>query len=266
MPDSANDIRRTRSATFNDVAQLYDATRPSYPPELAEAVIDLARLPEGAAILEIGCGTGKATTLFAPRGYAIRCLEPGRNLAAVAAENLRAYPQVVIEQTKFEDWPLQAGQFDLVMSAQAFHWVAPEIRYPKAAQALKDSGHIALFWNRPPDEESDLRRQLDVVYRTNAPSLARSPDHRFEAELQEIAAEIAGSGYFTDVVVRQFPWSAYYATRQYLDLLDTYSDHRLLPAATKRALFDGVAEVLSRNGGGIDKPYVGVLYVARKRS
>ena len=265
MMGSANDIRRTRGATFNDIAQLYDATRPSYPIELVETAIELAQLPQAATILEIGCGTGKATALFAPRGYAMLCLEPGHNLAAVAAENLRAYPKVAIERTTFEDWPLQAGQFDLVMAAQAFHWVSPEIGYPKAAHVLKNSGHIALFENRPPDDESELRDQLDLVYQTHAPPIARPRDNRLEAELREAAAEIAGSGYFTDVTVKQFPWSAYYTTQQYLDLLDTYSDHRLLPAATKRALFDGVAGVLGRNGGGIAKPYVAVLYVARKR-
>lgn len=37
--------------------------------------------------------------------------------------------------------------FDLVISATAFHWISPEIGYPKAAQVLKDSGYIAIFSN-----------------------------------------------------------------------------------------------------------------------
>ncbi len=69
-------------------------------------MIELVNLPDSARILEIGTGTGKATVLFASKGYTIHCLEPGRNLTAVASKKLHSYPKVVIETVKFEDWQL----------------------------------------------------------------------------------------------------------------------------------------------------------------
>lgn len=48
-------------ATFDRVASMYDESRPGYPETLVEDVVSLSGiLPEGC-ILEIGCGTGKAT-------------------------------------------------------------------------------------------------------------------------------------------------------------------------------------------------------------
>jgi cyclopropane fatty-acyl-phospholipid synthase-like methyltransferase len=57
---------------------------------------------------------------------------------------------VELQQTNFEEWNLRAGAYDLVISAQAFHCVNREIGYIKAAQALKENGYIALFWNFSP--------------------------------------------------------------------------------------------------------------------
>lgn len=251
------------SQSFNRVADLYDAHRPDYPEALIESAIALAGLPPGGRILEIGSGTGKATAPFARRGFSILCLEPGHNLAAVAARKFEGYPDVTFETTRFEDWPERPGEFDLVMSAQAFHWVPKEIGYAKAARALKPGGHLALFWNRYPDQQGEIFDDLKRVYQERAPELV-GPTVGWESVSQQTVDEITASGHFGPVQVRKFPWSARYDTRQYLGLLNTYSDHLGLLEATRAGLFEGVAEVIRRHGGYIEKPYVAVLYIAPK--
>ncbi len=138
------------SQRFDAVAELYDACRPGYPAELIDDILQISGLRPGGQILEIGGGTGKATLLFAQRGCSILCLDPGENLLNVARKNLATYPQVSFVRTRFEEW--EAGQvtFDLLISAQAFHWVPQEVRYEKAAHLLKPRGHLAVFWNRDP--------------------------------------------------------------------------------------------------------------------
>ncbi|MGB8214269.1 MAG: class I SAM-dependent methyltransferase [Anaerolineales bacterium] len=128
------------SQSLERVADLYEAYWPEYPQKLVESVITLNGVQEGGTILEIGSGTGKATRLFAPRGYTIHCIEPGESMAAVAARTLQAYPHVTIETSRFEEWQEHPESFDLVISAQAFHWVPREIGYAKAARALKFGG------------------------------------------------------------------------------------------------------------------------------
>ncbi|MEM8534632.1 MAG: class I SAM-dependent methyltransferase [Chloroflexota bacterium] len=263
-------MAKQRSETFDEVAQLYDAVRPSYPDALFEAIVELAQLPDDAHILEIGAGTGKATLPFARRGYAMHCLEPGANLVSVLTRNVCEYPKVTVEPVSFEGWSLRENSFDLVISAQAFHWVSKEIGYMKSAQALKETGSIALFWNVPPDSDSELDYKIDEAYRTYAPevakggSLATSPHSSFEERIRDGEVSLMESGYFKEVVVKQFPWSQWYDTTQYLDLLNTYSDHRLLNEETRKVLFDQVAAILTENGGGIEKQHIATLFVAKR--
>ena len=77
--------------TFNTSAGWYDRVRPSYPEALIEDVIGLSAIPEGGQILEIGCGAGKATGMFASRGYAMLCLEIGTELAAGSGRDVPAH-------------------------------------------------------------------------------------------------------------------------------------------------------------------------------
>jgi SAM-dependent methyltransferase len=252
--------------TFNSVAELYDEVRPGYPQALIEDTLTLSEIPPDGRILEIGCGTGKATLPFARRGYAMLCLELGDELAAVAARNCLLYPRVEIQNVSFEDWSLQRASFDLVISAQAFHWIPHEIGFPKSAAALKDSGSIALFWNHYPPQETAIRGALDQVYREKAPQLARSPGKTDpEGLIARTVERIDTSGLFGDVAVRRYPWTAQYTSEQYTKLLNTYSDHLSLDEDTRRRLFNAISDRINEFGGTITRPYLAVLYLARKK-
>src|SRR5438477_7500428 len=78
--------------------------------------------------------------LFAGYGNQITCLEPGERLAAIAEQNLRAFHNVQIVRSKFEDWPGQEDAFDLMISAQAFHWLERDVAFAKGAKLLKSTG------------------------------------------------------------------------------------------------------------------------------
>jgi len=257
--------RKKDSQSFDKVAGFYDEYRPDYPQELVDCTIALSRLPEGGSILEIGSGTGKATRMFARRGYAIHCIEPGGNLAAVAARNLQDYPRVSLEISRFEEWPERPAAFDLVMSAQAFHWVPGEIGYPKAARSLKPGGSLALFWNMHAGYHGQIATDLDGIYQKITPEMD-NPQNVVEETIQERTEEITRSGCFGPVTVRRFPWSHTYQTREYIGLLNTHSDHLRLPSKTRQRLFECIAAGIDGQGGLIEKEYIAVLYIAQKPS
>jgi SAM-dependent methyltransferase len=267
MPDKTNQQIdwAADSRSFDRVAEVYEAYRPEYPPELVDSVISMAGLQPDSRLLEIGSGTGKATRLFAQRGFAIHCLEPGQNLAAVAAQKLKPYPQVTFEAARFEAWPESQSSFDLVFSAQAFHWVPKDIGYAKAARLLKEKRYIALFWNMYPPLTGDIEPELAKVYQEQAPEMVR-PNTYVEELIQARELELRDSGYFEHLEVKKFPWSARYDTRRYLGLLNTYSDHLRLTEERRAGLFAGLAEVIDRHGGYIERPYLAILYLAQKRS
>src|SRR5215467_2058128 len=131
--------------TFGGVAELYDRVRPGYPPALFDDIAAIAGLAPDSRVLEIGCGTGLATQPLAERRFAVTALELRDEMAAVARAKLAQFPNVLIETAAFERWPLPSEPFDLVASAQAFHWIDPDVRFHKTVQALTPSGWLALF-------------------------------------------------------------------------------------------------------------------------
>jgi SAM-dependent methyltransferase len=247
---------------FNSVAALYDAARPGYPEALIEDVLALSGIPAEGRILEIGCGPGKATLPFARRGYSMLCLELGEDLAALARENCEPYPKVKIQTIAFEAWETQERAFDLVISAQAFHWIPSEIGYPKVQQALKQSGTMALFWNQHPDSEPEFFETLAELYRTKAPHLAQK-EMGWEAWAKRMEAEINETGLFSRVQVRTYSWQQQYTAGQYLNLLNTYSDYLSLTEEVRQDLFAAIRELIQAHGGIVTRPYVTVLFLAQ---
>lgn len=261
-------MAREQRLVFGEDAELYDRARPGYSDELVSSVLDYLGSGSGAPrALEIGAGTGKATVAFAARGVAILAVEPDPAMAAVAARHTARFPEVRIEPAAFEEWPLEEHAFDLVFSGQAWHWVRPEVRGPKAAAALRPGGALALFWHRPSWPDGDpVRAALDACYAEHAPALrARGPGFPgLGPGLEEREhEEIAESGLFTDVDIRHHPWESETGAEDYLDLLATQSDHRLLPEDERDRLLDAVAGVVEGLGGTIRVPYDTLLVLAR---
>jgi SAM-dependent methyltransferase len=137
---------RERYATsFNAVAAQYAATRPGYPPQLFDAVEELAdRSLSGATVLDVGAGTGIATRLLRDRGARVVAVEPGAGMAA----QLRAgAPDLPLVRASGDALPFAAGAVDFVTYAQAWHWTDPARSVPEAMRVLRPGGALALWWN-----------------------------------------------------------------------------------------------------------------------
>ena len=248
---------------FGEIAELYDRHRPAYPPALIDRVLGHSGLAAHAQILEVGCGTGQATRAFAERGYAITCLEPSPQMAALAHATLEGFSRVEIVVETFEDWPLPDRPFQLMVSAQAFHWVDPAQRFVKAARALRPGGLLALFAHIPVPSEGPLRQSIDRAYRECAPSIAaREPGSvQMGRPLSEDFAEAEGFG---QLLSEGFPWSREWSAQDYVEMLQTQSDHAMLPAAQREALLARVGETIEEHGGSCTVHYVARLLTARR--
>jgi SAM-dependent methyltransferase len=264
--DPSSGDRKRLAATFDASAAFYDDARPAYPAALFEDLVRLAEMPAGGRILEIGCGTGKATAPLARRGYRMLCLEPGANLVAVAREKLAEFPLVEVAGVSFEDWATEVGVFDLVMAATSIAWVDPAVRYAKSAAVLRPGGCLAIFWNahvRLPGEDGFWEVVQDV-YRAHAPHMVGAPP-----PVEELPAgvepEMVETGLFEEVAVRHYPWTEAYDTDRYLKLMGTFSNHIDLPDETRERLFADIAALVDREfGGRVVKHQVAVLQVARR--
>ena len=253
-------IDRSRRVTFEEVAETYDEAISGYPEELFDDVLTLSGIPSAGRILEIGCGPGNSTLPFARQGYRILAIELGEKLAELAAQNCRDYPGVEILNVAFEDWEVE----ELALSVDAFHWIPPEIGYPRVARALKDSGSAVFSWRVPVDPKTDWSRAIEAIYRERAPQ-AENPDTLFTFEwLVGIAKDNFGAcECFGEVTVRHYSWSEAVTTERYLKRLRTFSSHREMDKGTREALFAGIRDVLDRSGGEVTMPRQVALFHAR---
>jgi len=231
-----------------------------------EDVISISSIPAGGRILEIGCGPGNATVPFARRGFEILAVELGSKLSTFARVNCQAYPKVSVLNMAFEDWPLDKGGFDLAISADAFHWVQPEIGYPKVANALKPTGALAFFWNTPSEMEPEIAAALVQVYKSRAPQ-TENPEGSFTVDwmIKTVNEAIAQSGCFSDVIVKAYLATETESVDNYIMNLWTYSSHRLLDRGTREYLYDGIREVLELFGEKITSTRQVILFMAGKK-
>ena len=254
-----------RRLSFGGVADLYDRSRPSYPVALVDGVLEYARAGESDRAVEVGVGTGKATVLFAARGLSVLGIEPSAEMAQVAQRNCAGYENVSIEQTEFERWRPAGHEFKLVFSGQAWHWIAPEVRYVAARAALEEGGALAAFWNRPDWGACDLREEFGEAYRRNDHAdgtddpmnpLARSGDGAW-------STEIADASGFDGAEVRRYAWHTDYTAAEYCALLRTHSPCLILDAPERERLLADIAAAIDGRGGSFRMPYMTVLGLAR---
>ena len=248
--------------TFDRIAALYDETRAGYPEALFQSLATL--LPERATVLEVGCGTGKATTGFAAKGFDIVALDPGPSMIAEAASALKTYPRIRFVQSTFEAWTPDAETFDLIAAAQAWHWVPPEIGFAKAAALLAREGVLAIFGNDWTLADPQLREAIDAAYIRLAPELRNSPLGFWYREDGPLPPMIEASGLYRDVSYEGFAWSRTLDVETYLGMLRTLSNHQGLDPARLAALMSAVEQAARAFGPTVALSYTAHLHRCRR--
>ncbi|MCC3409018.1 MAG: class I SAM-dependent methyltransferase [Microcoleus sp. PH2017_10_PVI_O_A] len=257
-----------RKDWYSEIAGAYNKTRPRYPQQLINRVVELAELPSNANILEIGCGPAIATVPFAELGFAMLCLEPSQPACQLARQNCATYPSVEIRNKTFEEWELEAEKFNAVLAATSLHWVSPEIRYQKTAAALKDKGALILLWNAGVWPQDEIYRVLHEVYQNQAPSLAEyhAKERANQAEsIKQIGQTVIDSGLYENLIYEQLVSQITYSIEDYLALLKTYSVYIALDAEKRNYLLEDLRESLEKNcGNNIKASYLSAFHLAKK--
>lgn len=259
-----------RRLSFGSVADLYDSSRPSYPAALVDDALAYAPARDGerVRVVDVGAGTGKATVLFAGRGASVLAIEPNAAMAAVARRNCADLPDVTVVETEFERWEPAEVRFELLICAQAWHWIAPTVRMSKAREALAARGAMALFWNRPLWDRCEpaaaLRAAYDGIEFGEMPG-PMHPDHTDPRTSWGYYGEDLDAEHgFEPEPVRSYDWACPYTSAEYIALIQTHSDHIMLPDAQREALLDAVRGAIDEAGGTFELTYRTYLWLARR--
>ena len=178
---------------FDDRVADYVKYRPTYPAEAIDAIVGGLGPPQRLAAADIGAGTGISARLLGDRGVRVVAVEPGEPMRRAAAH----HPNVRWVAGRAESTGLRSQAFDLVLSAQSFHWFRPADALPEFARVLKPGGRLAIVWNRrsvtDPLTVGYRQAIVDVGGETAAERMSFDPD------------VLAASGLFSAPERRSFP-------------------------------------------------------------
>jgi 2-polyprenyl-3-methyl-5-hydroxy-6-metoxy-1,4-benzoquinol methylase len=264
---AGDELRRRaveRSRLFDQEAERYDRCRPTYP----DAVIDalLGAEPSRLEVLDVGCGTGLAARAMAARGAKVLGVE----LAPRMAEAARRHG-IDVELAAFEEWDPAGRRFDIVTSAQAWHWLDMSAATAKAASLLRPNGTLGLMWNGGAHPD-DLADALEEVYSTTVPidthrlfrgyGANRSSDVR--SGLTGVIDAITAASEFGVATEQWYPWTQRYHRDEWLELLGSYSEYAALDANLRRRLFDAIGTTIDDYGGSFVMSFDTVLIEATR--
>ena len=154
--------------SFGQAADLYDTARPSYPPD----AVDWMLQSNPRDVLDLGAGTGKFTRLIADRAHVTAVDPDAQMLAKISAvEN----PGVTTLVGTGEHIPVDDATADLVVSAQAWHWVDEELAAPEVARVLRPDGWLAIVWNARDDRVDWIARMSEIIHDSPAEEIAEHP-------------------------------------------------------------------------------------------
>ncbi len=266
---------------YKGIAGIYEEIRPSYPEQLISDIISVTSLNASEdQLLEVGAGTGKATIPFAEKGYRIHAVELGEDMADILREKCAKYSKVTTWVSSFEEWICRENmKYDMIYSAQAFHWMNKDIKYRKCHELLKENGYLVLFWYQPSSRKSIQRMEIDEqvagIVERYISELAKKPLKSDRTVLtgitgnEERKKEIYESGLFRLIMEKEYTYEVINRPEQYVkamksvpsyaSVLDGLDPDQILKMDRE------IEEVIRKNGGYIKEEFDYSLYIARKR-
>ncbi|GAA2704376.1 class I SAM-dependent methyltransferase [Actinoplanes palleronii] len=206
------------ASSFGSAAGAYERGRPPYP----ESALDFL-LPAGRPrVLDLGAGTGKLTRQIRARGLDVTAVDPSEGMLG---ELRRAVPEVPAHLGTAERIPLPDASADVVLVAQAWHWIDPARALPEIARVLTPGGRLGVLWNLR-DERADWVERLGAI-------IGR----------EDRARDTTMGPPFGPVSTATFDWAHTVQPGELLDLVASRSGVILLPADERAAVLAQVRQL-----------------------
>lgn len=251
---------RSLKNKFKEVSELYDASRPSYPEKLINDIIKISDVDETSKALDVGCGPATATRLFVTKGVAVLGIDIGEELIELAKEKTRYYENCSFQVSSFEDVELEEKSLDLIYSAQAWHWIDPEIAYKKAHSLLKDKGYLALFWKFEDFDYCNLIQELTELF-------VKYCNKKNKRPLSIVTAEqyLESSDLFDKYSKFVYRVDIEFSKDRFRNMVHTFSWVINLKGENKDLFEQAFSKLLETQEESFTLPYVYTLLIARKR-
>jgi SAM-dependent methyltransferase len=179
---------------FSGRADAYVVSRPSYPLEAVDVLVDGLGDPAALVVADIGAGTGISSRLIASRGPRVLAVEPNAKMREAAAPDPRVeWVNGIAEATTLPD-----ASVDVAVAFQAWHWVDHPAGVEELRRIVRPGGRLAVVYNERDESDAFTAGYGEIVRRF---AEDRTEERRAEALAAFEAIDPARTERFTFVNV-----------------------------------------------------------------
>jgi trans-aconitate methyltransferase len=147
---------------FGQAADAYQTFRPSYPAEIFQRMLAWIPAERRNCAIDLGAGTGKATSELARWFREVIAVEPDPLMAEKLSE---AAPEAKICQIPAEGYEGDQSSADLINFAQSLHWMDIPRVLEKCVGWLRAGGILAVYGFGLPEAVEPVREIVRAEFR-----------------------------------------------------------------------------------------------------
>ncbi|HUF33056.1 MAG TPA: class I SAM-dependent methyltransferase [Acidimicrobiales bacterium] len=248
--------------SFNEVPDIYDEIRPSYPVALFDVLFE--RLPSSPTIVEVGPGTGQATKDLLARGASVHAVEIGPETAAKLRRTLPS-TRLQVSVGDFEQIELPASSADALFSATAYHWISSPAQTDRPAFLLRPGGVVAIvdLIQVTSAVDQGFFDAATPIYERCGEGHRGPPAPGRDAVDPQMRNVLEDDGRFHQVAVHRWDWDQTYTAAEYRKLMLSYSGTQMMAPSQRLGLLDDMEALIDQEfGGQITRPLVATLTTA----
>lgn len=251
-------------ANYNSIAEEYENTRPNYPAKLFEKLLTNTRINGLSNLLEIGAGTGKATMPLAQKGFNIDCIEIEPRMAEILEDKSYIYPKVNVIVNSFESWNNDRKKYyDLIYSAQAFHWIDEKTKYKKCYELLNSYGQIALFWYLSVFDRDEILHTINSIFSDYDTGYSYESLKDIESFLERERDKLSESEYFKDIKsITLEPTKISQTAKEFVNRFNTTSAYASLCNESQQKINKDLFNAVEKMGGSISTEIHYIMLIA----
>lgn len=240
---------------FSKQADAYQRSRPTYPIELVDELVNDAKLHAGDRVADFGAGTGIFTQLLVDRGLRVNALEPNDSMRSKAT-----VPAATWSSGTFEASGLESESQAWATAAQAFHWADPPRALPEIRRILKPRCLFTIVWNDRATDLGDAVQWAESAIRRHVPEF----DEAYRQRSWERVLESTGDFVFVNHRV-----CSHVITMSHERFLDLWKSHNRLNTVAGpvrfQQFYEELADYLRRqNISSVDVQYDCKSWSARR--
>lgn len=176
---------------YTDLAQAY-LKRPDYADGAIDDIVSCPGIEPGAAVCDMGAGTGKLTLPLLERGMSVTAVEPNDAMRALGVTETGGHPGVTWVEGTAEQPGLPPGSFRLVTFGSSFTVSHRARALVQVNRLLCSGGWLAVLSNHR-DLEDPLQKTIEAVIHQAIPG------YRYGLRREDQAGAITESGLFGTV-------------------------------------------------------------------